>query len=136
MSRSIRVSEKHGVNPTLGICFWCGEDDGTIGLLGKLKGDVEAPRKMMLGYEPCDTCKEGIALGVAIMEASSFPAFDNQPKIKKGCYPTGRWSVITREAAERLFTDDVIEAVLKHGRTFMDVETYEALGLHEQPEGE
>ena len=35
--KSIRLHPKHGVNPTTGQCFWCGEPDGTIALL---EGDV------------------------------------------------------------------------------------------------
>ena len=54
----IRLSDKHGVNPTMGVCMWCGEPTGEIALLGKLKGDVEAPRYSTLSYEPCDKCKE------------------------------------------------------------------------------
>lgn len=44
MSKGIRVSEKHGVNPSITICPICGKET-SIALLGKLKGDKEAPRK-------------------------------------------------------------------------------------------
>lgn len=53
MSKGIRVSEKHGVNPSITICPICGKETG-IALLGKLKGDKEAPMRM-LSY-PCDDC--------------------------------------------------------------------------------
>lgn len=45
MSKDIRVSEKHGVNPSITICPICGKETGIV-LLGKLKGDEEAPRKL------------------------------------------------------------------------------------------
>lgn len=53
MSKGIRVSEKHGVNPSITICPICGKETG-IALLGKLKGDEETPRKII--GDLCDDC--------------------------------------------------------------------------------
>lgn len=53
MSKNIRLSEKHGVNPSITICPICGKETG-IALLGKLKGDKEAPMRML--SDPCDDC--------------------------------------------------------------------------------
>jgi hypothetical protein len=41
MKDSIRLSEKHGVNPSLMLCFYCGEASG-VALLGRLKGDQDS----------------------------------------------------------------------------------------------
>lgn len=38
MSKNIRLSEKHGVNPSIIVCPICDKETG-IALLGKLKGD-------------------------------------------------------------------------------------------------
>ncbi len=40
MSKGIRVSEKHEVNPSITICPICGKETN-IALLDKLKGDKE-----------------------------------------------------------------------------------------------
>lgn len=53
MSKGIRVSEKHGVNPSITICPICGKETGIV-LLGKLKGDKEAPMRIL--SDPCDDC--------------------------------------------------------------------------------
>lgn len=53
--KSIKLSEKHGVNPSMLCCPVCGKEYG-IALLGKLKGDVEAPMRI-IGNELCDDCK-------------------------------------------------------------------------------
>lgn len=53
MSKNIILSEKHGVNPSITICPICGKETG-IALLGKLKGDEEAPMRML--SDPCDDC--------------------------------------------------------------------------------
>lgn len=120
MSKSIRLSEKHGVNPTLGVCFWCGEDTGEIALLGYMgKGDPEAPRRTVLNYDPCPKCKELWKQGTALIEVSDVPRNDGQPAIQKGYYPTGRYSVIKTEAAQRMGIDAPV--------CLTDVETYESL---------
>ena len=49
----IRVCEIHGVNPSFTFCPFCGLETG-IALLGKLKGDKEAPRKII--GDLCDDC--------------------------------------------------------------------------------
>lgn len=64
MNNSIRLSPKYGVNPTMPLCFFCGQPTGEIALLGMLKKDVEAPKYMLLNYEPCDKCKEARKQGV------------------------------------------------------------------------
>lgn len=104
---SIRLSKKHGLNPTLGVCFFCGEDTGELALLGALKGDAEAPKRMILNYTPCDKCKEHMSQGITLIETNYTDG--ERPAISKDStgvdvYPTGRWCVIKQEAAERIFS--------------------------------
>ena len=78
-----------------------------IALLGKLGGrgqDLEAPMGVLLDYEPCSECLENRKLGVTLMEVTTNENFDNQPEIQNGIYPTGKWCVVKREAAERMFS--------------------------------
>lgn len=56
-NKGIRLSEKHGVNPSLIVCMLCGKETGAIALLGKLKGDAEAPKYIHTG-DICDNCKK------------------------------------------------------------------------------
>lgn len=120
MKDSVKLSPKHGLNPTIPICFWCGEERNEIALLGRInKEDTEAPRSAFLDYEPCDKCKENMAQGVTLMEASHTPNFEGQPAFQRGTYPTGRWLVIKREAANRLFSVEM------RNKAFLDSEAYE-----------
>ena len=98
MSAGIKVSKKHGVNPTLAICAWCGKETGAIALLGKLPGDAEAPMHAIIDYEPCDECKKQWAEGVAIIEVSRTPICEGQMPIANGAYPTGSVVVVKEEA--------------------------------------
>ena len=55
--KSIRISEKYGVNPSLGLCPGCGNENGEIMLMGYITGDKEAPKHAMT-LDLCDECKE------------------------------------------------------------------------------
>lgn len=79
---SIILSKKHGVNPSLLVCPICGKDVG-IALLGRLKDDKEAPRK--IEGELCDDCKKEY---ITILEVDS----SNNPKA------TGRQCFIKKDA--------------------------------------
>ena len=114
---SIRLSEKHGVNPTIPICFFCGEEKPEIALLGKLKNDEEAPRNAVINYEPCDNCKALMEQGITLIEATEQPIEKGMPPIsnnavvngvnKVSVYPTGRWVVLKEEAFKKIFDVDM-----------------------------
>lgn len=62
----IYLSPKHGVNPSLTQCFFCGEASG-VALCGRLPSDAEAPYMMCIDREPCSECKEHMARGVILV---------------------------------------------------------------------
>lgn len=98
--KSIRISPKYGVNPTIPICFFCGEEKSEIALLGKIGGkgkDLEAPRHALLDYEPCEECLKKMATGITLVEVSNTPVSANQPPIAENAYPTGNWWVVTED---------------------------------------
>ena len=99
----IKISPKYGVNPTIPVCFWCGKQKNEIALMGHMKGDIEAPKNMVLDYVPCEECQSHMAMGVAILEASDHPNTEGQPPMQKGVYPTSRFVVVTTECADRVF---------------------------------
>ena len=110
-NKGIRISEKHGVNPTIPICFWCGKEKNEIVLLGKLKGDAEAPRSCVINYEPCDKCKEAWKEGILFIEASTYPCIDNMPPIQilgeTEIFPTGRHVLMKEEPAKKFIEDSL-----------------------------
>lgn len=102
MSNSIKLSPKHGLNPCIPVCFFCGEEKKEIALLGhigdKRKGeDFEAPMKAVLDYEPCEKCREQFARGVLLIEVTTSPEYMGMP-ISENAYPTGRYVVVKPEA--------------------------------------
>jgi hypothetical protein len=96
MRDGIVLSEKYGVNPTIPICFFCGEPKNELILMGKLKGDVEAPKNICINKEPCDQCKEYMEKGVMLVSVKDNTDRENP-------YRTGNIAVITVEAAEKIF---------------------------------
>lgn len=107
--RGIPLHPKYGLNPTLEVCFWCGEDTGSILLLGRsIKG--EAPMRMMGSYAPCEKCAEKWNLGFVFIEADNKPIVEGQPPISEGVWPTGNYAVINQEAAERIMGKEKTEA--------------------------
>lgn len=118
----ITIHPEHGVNPSMIKCFWCGEGDFGIALLGYNKGN-EAPREVVLDYKPCDCCKETMAKGVVLMEGQLSP-IDTRPPIQENpqtVYPTGRWMVVQPEAVAQMFDVPVED------KAFVDVEAYNQL---------
>lgn len=125
---SIRLHKEYGVNPTMPVCFWCGEEKGEVALLGAAyKG--EAPSRMILDYNPCQKCEAEFSAGIAIMEAGDRPNHDGQISVYKDrdVYPTGRVVVVTEEAVSKWFEEATAEEVLKHRRTFMDKAMFDQL---------
>lgn len=119
MSKSIRISPKHGLNPTIPVCFFCGKPKNELVLMGKLKGDAEAPKNVCLDYEPCDACKAMFEGNILLMGVMTTPNGD-QPPIQDNLYPTGSYVVITREATERVFQEEVAKTILEKGKAFLE----------------
>jgi hypothetical protein len=128
MSKSIPLSPKHGVNPMIPTCFFCGQEKNMIAFMGKLPGDAEAPKYGWLygDYEPCDECQAKWKQGVVLIEANTVPNFDNQPPIQKNTYPTSRYIVI-KEGGLSIFTDSVADELREKRLAFMTPEVFQQL---------
>ena len=113
MSKSIKVSPKHGLNPTIPVCFFCGKDKNEIVLLGKIdREDSEAPMKMILDFKPCEECAKKFAEGVLLIEVTDHPEYIGMP-IAENAYPTGRYVVVKPEALNGDFKAGSKALVLK-----------------------
>lgn len=130
---SIKISPKHGLNPTISVCFFCGKEKNEIALLGRLKDDVEAPKNAVIDYEPCDECKAKFNQGITfIAVATDGP--DGRPPIQVNkttgtrLYPTGDIVVVKEEAVRNLpIPKDLLEHVLKTKKCLMYKTTFDSL---------
>ena len=108
MSKSIQISPKHGVNPTIPICFWCGREKNEIVLMGRIRkkdpvtgkavrgSDIEAPMRACLNSEPCEECQKVFSQGVLVVEVVDydnglFPVYDTDGEAH---WLTGRHAVM------------------------------------------
>ena len=140
---SIKISEKHGVNPTIPICFYCGEDKNEVALLDKLKGDVKAPMRMLLDYVPCDKCKEKWAEmnAIILVGVQDTPVQEGQPPIDnqegKDLYPTGSYVGVTEQFIRENIDEDMQDEIIDSGLCVADNEIVEVLlEKHKCPEEE
>lgn len=124
---SIRLSPKHGINPSIMCCPICGTDTG-VGLLGHLPHDDEAPRYIP-DNAPCEQCQSVMDKGVLFVQIRDGETDRVNP------YRTGPIIGIKIEAVERMMrpgptTDDV----LKKRVCFMEQSTWHSLGFPESTE--
>lgn len=130
MSKSIRISPKHGLNPSITTCFFCGKDTG-VALLGRMKNDTEAPRHIIVNYEPCDDCKAIMAQGITLLEATDTPPAPDMPPVQENTWLTGRYMVIREPAFRNIINDtELAENIIKAGKAFIDPQTFKALMTH------
>ena len=144
MGNTIKVSPKYGLNPTIPVCFWCGKEKNEIALLGRISSkkivntawggqstkvvdsDMEAPRNMILDYEPCDECKENMSKGVTLMACSTHPFVEGMPPVQTDpatgaqVYPHPYYAVVRPEMVKRVFVPEAAENIIKAGKAFIN----------------
>ena len=126
MSNSVKISPRHGLNPSIPICFWCGEEKNEVVLLGKMnKEDSEAPRRILIDYEPCEKCKKAFEQGIQVIGVNTTPFFDNQEPLKKEgdarLYPSGAYFIATEQWVNRVIADeDIRNSTLKTRKLLME----------------
>lgn len=122
---SIKLSPKHGVNPSLSACFYCGKDKNEILLLGRLPDDAEAPHRLVYSMEPCEECKDYMEKGIICISID--------PKLSKDTnnpWRTGRWAVVTDNGVKRFgMPPELLEKVLEKRVCFMEEEVWDRLGI-------
>lgn len=92
---SITISPKYGVNPSILHCECCGKEY-RVAMLGKLKGDKEAPKDMYHGL--CSDCKGVVDQGgVLIIEVLDGEQTVNNPNPHR----TGRIVGVSKEFKKR-----------------------------------
>lgn len=107
MGKDIRLSKKHGLNPTIPLCPYCGKPKNQIAMLGeegdKLakalgRADGEMPMHCHLpgDVDPCEECLETKKDYVFL-----FSAEDTE----KGPRPAGGFAMVSRTFLESILKD-------------------------------
>lgn len=121
--KNIKISPKHGLNPLIPKCFFCGKEKNEIAVLGKIdREDSEAPRSAIIDYVPCEACQKKFESGILLIEVSEEPVAKNQMEIIEGAYPTGKWVLVLENFIRQLIVDeDLAESVIKSGHALIPV---------------
>ena len=94
-------------------------------VLGKLKGDAEAPMTTWVSgdYEPCEKCREKMNKGIVIAKAQTKPLAEGQLPYH-GAYPTGEFLVLTEKGINDLLEEEFAEAAIKNRMIFAEQDVY------------
>ena len=150
---NIRLSEKHGVNPSVSMCWYCLEESTGLILAGRIKDDAEMPREGVYDMEPCDKCKgymeRGIILigvkddaemeKVALARQGWIQQYDHLPHARKPApgyfipnpHRSGGWWVVREDFVRRVF-DNVAESTCKHRFAFISQDAADKIGLPDE----
>lgn len=120
----LRLHKKYGVNPSLGVCFWCRRETGEVLLLGA-NGGKKAEMYTVVSYDPCPACEKIWERGIALIKVLPRPITENQAPIQDGFYPSGDLVVVKRSVVK---TKEILDA----GQALIDQETWAALGLDDE----
>jgi len=111
--KKIKLSKKHGVNPSIEICFLCGKEKGII-LFGKMKKDAEAPKQACYNKQPCESCKKMMEQGIMFISVRDGSDKDNP-------YRTGKLAVVAEESVRDLFKGkDELNSILNNRAVFVE----------------
>lgn len=130
----IRLSRKHGVNPSINVCFYCQKDKNEIILPGRMKDDVAAPMRAIWDKAPCDECEGFMEMGIIVISIRDGEGGQKDP------YRTGGWIVLKDEAIERLreiiSPPELIDEILESRVFFLEDKVWKAFGYPEIPKAE
>lgn len=132
MSRGLILSEKHGVNPTMPVCFFCNKEKGEIYLLGRMKGDREAPLRAVWNMEPCPECAHYMEKGIILISVDPELTSD-----KNNPWRTGGWVVVKEEAVRKIFEKGpLLDSIMEHRFAFVEDDCWDAIDLPRPEEKE
>ena len=132
---SILLSPKHGVNPTIPCCFFCGKQKNEIVLTGRrskrnergrvVDNDVAMPMSgLVFNREPCDECRKLMELGVILISVDESKSDD-----LANPYRTGGWAVVKDVALKSVQPKSLRDYILAKRVAFVPDDAWDKLGL-------
>lgn len=123
MGKGIKISPTHGLNPSMGVCPQCHQENGELLLLGHIKlpedRDMKAPRHS-LGVSLCKDCQKVYDAGGTMF----LEAFEENGNTVR----TGRKVGLTEEASRSLLGEHYDHF---HPVCFMMTDVFEGMfGAH------
>lgn len=121
---SITLSPEHGLNPTMPVCYLCGEEKGEIALTGLAgdraakkmgRSDGQMPMRCCIDKEPCDKCQGYMKQGIIIIGVEDGESGDNPKR-------TGHFAVVTEDPVKEMLEGNttMLKSVMESRVMFMD----------------
>jgi hypothetical protein len=127
MKNAIIVSKKHGVNPMIPRCFFCGAAKNEVALMGRLPGDAEAPHNAVIDNAPCDQCKVHMEQGIMLIGVVG----NSDPNSGRR---TGMMVVVKEEMIKRVINNaELLAQTLAQRMAFVPEDVWGTLGLPTEP---
>lgn len=129
---TIKLSKKHGLQPTIPLCMYCGKAKNLIALLGaegdklaksmgRPDGDMPKTAYIPGDIDPCDDCKS---------KAVMFVEVDGSTNMKL----TGRYWGVKRDRLPSILNDEaLVQRGLETGVMLISEQDAEAMGMHDIP---
>ena len=127
MSNDIKLSPKYGLNPTMTVCYWCGEPTNDIAFLGQIdKEDSQAPKYALLNYDFCEKCKKKTKTRITIIGIDKYRFCENQPPITQingvDYYPYKAFIVVNKKFINKYIEDETLRKnVLEHKKMYLEI---------------
>lgn len=120
----IKISPKHGLNPSLDLCLFCGESKG-VAILGRLKDDAEAPRQAIFDHDPCNKCRELMETMILLVKV------DHRSDPRNPTF-MGHTAGVTEDFVRRVLQpESTVDAVLARRAAFVTDDVWKVLGIDE-----
>lgn len=132
------LSKEHGLNPTIPVCYFCGQPKNEVVLTGlageraaKKMGhhDGQMPMHACIDTEPCEQCREYMKQGIIIIEIED-------ETLPEENHRTGGFYVIKEEALKDILNEDMYKRVSEMRVMIIEESTAEYMGLHQAIQGE
>jgi len=103
----------------MNICFWC----------NRVKDSNEQDeRPIYRDYEFCPSCACACERGITLVQVTSEE--NDNPEIREGLRPTGKWVVVSEEDATKVLTGlPILDTVLRVRQMFINEGDWEKLNL-------
>lgn len=128
MSKGVRLSHKHGLNPSMSLCFYCGETKEIVLFGAAFPKGEEAPRQAVYDKEPCQKCQEYLQDGIMFIQVKDGEQAKGGAS-QENPYRTGPLCVIKEDAVRAFMNGPLLQDVLKRRVCFIEVAIWEELGL-------
>lgn len=110
--------EEYGLNPTVMVCLYCGQDTGCIALMGNSMTG-RAPARAVLSLKRCKKCEKEYRNAVMFVEM-----VEDGGQLR----PTGRWAALSKEWPGLKDVDDPrIKEMIRTEYVLVDPEVFQML---------